>query len=113
MFRHVSPSFPLYCSSKPKSSPPRSPGFPLHFVLIPNFHLEMVGAVFLLQVLCKCCQWQPSVLKPNSLRRSEPSDLRTIISSHLPLRIKLMLIVTMIGLKPEDYFLAMSLEITV
>lgn len=78
----------------------------------------MVGAVFLLRVLCKRCQWQPSVLKPNSLRRREPSDLRTmwlkcIISSHLPLRIKLMLIVTMIGLKPEDYFLAMSLEITV
>ena len=53
-----------------------------------------------------------------SLRRREPSDvgtmwLKCIISSHLPLRIKLMLIVTMIGLKTEDYFLAMSLEITV
>lgn len=38
--------------------------------------------------------------------------LKYIISSHLPLRTKLMLIVAMIELKPDDYFLAMSLEIT-
>lgn len=65
------------------------------------------------------CQWQPSVLNPNSLLSEEagPSDLRTmglkcIISTHLPSRIKLMLVVTMAGLKPEDYFLAISLQIT-
>lgn len=38
--------------------------------------------------------------------------LKSIISTHLPSRIKLMLIVTMVGLKPEDYFLSISLEIT-
>lgn len=38
--------------------------------------------------------------------------LKCIISTHLPSRIKLMLVVTMVGLKPEDYFLAISLEIT-
>lgn len=60
--------------------------------------------VYLTQILC-------------SLRRREPSDLRTmglkcIISTHLPSRIKLILIVTMVGLKLEDYFLSISLEIT-
>uniref|UniRef100_U3I6I7 Neurotensin receptor 1 n=1 Tax=Anas platyrhynchos platyrhynchos TaxID=8840 RepID=U3I6I7_ANAPP len=53
-----------------------------------------------------------------SLRRREPSDLRTmwlkcIISTHLPFRIRLLLCVNMIGLKRADYFLATSSEITV
>lgn len=51
-----------------------------------------------------------------SLRRCEPSDLRTmwlecIISTYLPLRIKPKLCVNTIGLRRADYFLAVSMEI--